>query len=87
MTPADVLNLVVGSVFLVWGMVLVVFCGRLTRGARRMQAFLFGELGRRTAEGFSPGLTAVCGAFFAVFGSIVLVRLLLDDPLLPPFPV
>lgn len=86
MSAVDVLNLVVGSVFLVWGMVFVVFFGPLTRGARRVQAFLFGELGRRTSEGFSPGLTAVCGTFFAVFGAIVLVRLLLGDPLVPAFP-
>ena len=83
MPPSNILSLVIGVFFLLYGITVVVFRVPFTRSAKKMESTLYGALGRRVAERFTPGFIATIGCFFILFGTGGLVSLALGHPLFP----
>jgi len=80
---SNILSLVVGVFFLMYGVTVVIFRGPFTRFAKKMEATLYGALGRRVAEHFTPGFIVTIGCFFVLFGGGGLVSLALGYPMFP----
>lgn len=83
MPPSNIFSLVIAVLFLLYGITVVVFRAPFTRFAKKMESTLFGSLGRRVAERFTPGLIATIRCFFILFGTGGLVSLALGHPMFP----
>lgn len=83
MPASNILSLVVGVFFLLYGITIVIFRAPFTRFAKKMESTLYGALGRRVAERFTPGLIATIGCFFVLFGAAGLVSLAFGYPMFP----
>ena len=83
MPPSNILSLVIGVFFLLYGVTVVVFRVPFTRFMKKMESTLYGAMGRRIAERFTPGLIATIGCFFILFGIVGLVTLALGHPMFP----
>jgi hypothetical protein len=82
--PAShVASLIIGVFFVLYGVTVVVLRVRFTRFAKKLESNMYGALGRRVAERFTPGFIATIGCFFIVFGAGGLVSLALGHPLFP----
>jgi len=80
---SDILSLVIGAIFFLYGITIVVFRVPFTRFAKKMESTLYGALGRRVAERFTPGFIATLGFFFVLFGAAGLVSVALGHPMFP----
>lgn len=75
------LSLVIGIVFFGYGICIIVWRRQFNRFSKWMLSTLYGRLGRRVTQRFSPTFIALIGAFFVLFGATGLVFLATGRPL------